>query len=253
MKRFTFSVFLPIFCASLAGVSALAAASTPAATIYKHVDEQGRVTYTNAPIKGGVKVELEPLTVIPATPTGSLSTQSAAAPFHRPAPVLVPVAPAPSTVAAISNIIYPTPQVSAPLPAALPPPAEKIIVAVKAEPPQAAIPAAPTVDNIAKLTEQRRIDTKRRLLETELGAEETALASARAKLDEEQKNSSNVRLMRASFSPNAEGATPQKPLISKETRTEIERHFERIRNLQDQIAMHDKRIQDLQSQLAQLK
>lgn len=34
--------------------------------VYKHVDEQGRVTYSNKPIKGGKKVDLPPLTTIPA-------------------------------------------------------------------------------------------------------------------------------------------------------------------------------------------
>ena len=44
------------------------AASTSAlaqSTIYKYVDESGRVTYTNKPMKGAVAMELEPLTTIP--------------------------------------------------------------------------------------------------------------------------------------------------------------------------------------------
>lgn len=34
--------------------------------MYKHVDEHGRVTYSNTPMKGGKKVDLPPLTTLPA-------------------------------------------------------------------------------------------------------------------------------------------------------------------------------------------
>jgi len=47
------------------------AASTAAlaqTTIYKHVDESGRVTYTNKPMKGATVLELDPITTIPGTP-----------------------------------------------------------------------------------------------------------------------------------------------------------------------------------------
>jgi len=43
-------------------------AYTCAEVMYKHVDEQGRVTYSNTPIKGGKKVDLPPLSTLP-TPT----------------------------------------------------------------------------------------------------------------------------------------------------------------------------------------
>ena len=48
-------------------------------TIYKHVDESGRVTYSNKPMKNAVVVELEPLTTIPGTPGGSLAEPKPAA------------------------------------------------------------------------------------------------------------------------------------------------------------------------------
>ena len=44
-------------------------------TIYKHVDESGRVTYSNKPMKGATVVELEPLTTIP-TPPAVLAAKS---------------------------------------------------------------------------------------------------------------------------------------------------------------------------------
>ena len=43
-------------------------------TIYKHVDESGRVTYSNRPMKGATVVDLEPLTTIPAGPAASLQS-----------------------------------------------------------------------------------------------------------------------------------------------------------------------------------
>jgi len=36
------------------------------AEIYKHIDENGRVTYSNIPIKGAKKLNLDPVTVVPA-------------------------------------------------------------------------------------------------------------------------------------------------------------------------------------------
>src|SRR3982074_1107457 len=47
---------------------AVAAATTGAfaqTTIYKHVDESGRITYTNRPMKGATVMDLEPITLVP--------------------------------------------------------------------------------------------------------------------------------------------------------------------------------------------
>jgi hypothetical protein len=110
-----------------------------------------------------------------------------------------------------------------------------------------------SIDTLQQLTQQRRAETRRRLLEGELQTEEQLLVSAKSKLEEEQKNSGSIRAMRASFSATAEAVTPQKPLISAETRAEIERHFERVRNLQDQVSMHENHLQNLREQLASLK
>ena len=38
---------------------------TSAEEMYKHVDEHGRVTYSNKPMKGGKKVDLPPLSTLP--------------------------------------------------------------------------------------------------------------------------------------------------------------------------------------------
>jgi predicted nucleic acid-binding Zn-ribbon protein len=68
-----------VWMASLVA-AAMSGAAWAQATIYKHVDESGRVTYTNKPMKGAVAMELDPLTTIPATPMGSLAPTAATTP-----------------------------------------------------------------------------------------------------------------------------------------------------------------------------
>lgn len=47
------------------------------AEIYKRVDAQGRVTYSNVPMKGATKLNLEPLNTVPATrPKTSVASPS---------------------------------------------------------------------------------------------------------------------------------------------------------------------------------
>ena len=56
-----------VWMASLVA-AALSGAAWAQSTIYKHVDESGRVTYTNKPMKGATVLELDPITTIPGTP-----------------------------------------------------------------------------------------------------------------------------------------------------------------------------------------
>ena len=56
-----------VWMAGLAAV-AMSGAAWSQSTIYKHVDESGRVTYTNKPMKGATVLELDPITIIPGTP-----------------------------------------------------------------------------------------------------------------------------------------------------------------------------------------
>jgi hypothetical protein len=53
-------------------IASLAVAATTTAwaqsTIYKHVDESGRTTYSNKPMKGATVLDLEPLTTLPGQP-----------------------------------------------------------------------------------------------------------------------------------------------------------------------------------------
>jgi hypothetical protein len=228
-----------------ANTNASANANTPRAEtiIFKHVDENGRVTYANAPIKGGARVELEPLTVIPSTPSGSLNPANAQVVSRAIAPPLA----AKSTPA--MQPVKPVVQIASVLP--LSNQAQAALVKPIAPAPDNTVVAS--LESINRLTEQRRADTRRRLLEGELQTEELLLVAARSKLDEEQKTSGNVRAMRASFVAISDTAPAQTPLVDPEKRAEIERHFERVRNLQDQVAMHEDHLQSLREQLSTLK
>jgi hypothetical protein len=72
----------------------VAAPEAPGSAIYKWVDASGRVSYSNTPVKGANKVELEAITVIPSSPAGILgqSTQPTVAEM-QPSPLLIPVLP----------------------------------------------------------------------------------------------------------------------------------------------------------------
>lgn len=69
MKTVWIAACAAAFCAS-------AAAET---TIYKLVDDSGRVTYSNKPMKGAMVMELEPLTTLP-TPPAVIAAKSSLAP-----------------------------------------------------------------------------------------------------------------------------------------------------------------------------
>ncbi len=55
------------------------------ADIYKYVDENGRVTYSNVPSKGAKKLDLDPLTSVPAPKPRPRSDAPAAAASSTPA------------------------------------------------------------------------------------------------------------------------------------------------------------------------
>ncbi len=66
-----------IFLQGAVALATLFSASTSQAEIYKHIDAQGRVTYSNVPIKGATKLNLEPLTTVPG-PRAKTSTPTPA-------------------------------------------------------------------------------------------------------------------------------------------------------------------------------
>jgi hypothetical protein len=77
-------------------VSLAPALALAQATIYKHVDDSGRVTYSNRPMKGAIVLDLEPLSTIPglAVPSGAPVKMSAKAPDkHGVKPAVAVVTP----------------------------------------------------------------------------------------------------------------------------------------------------------------
>lgn len=131
------------------------AAAMPAAfaqsTIYKHVDDSGRVTYSNKPMKGATLMELEPLTTIPGTPAGRLQKTSASQPAEA---------------------------AQAPEAAAEPKPAVAKLTPV----------ARQNLASVEPVVQKRRDDERRRILEQELAREEESLTAARNALTQEQQN-----------------------------------------------------------------
>jgi len=63
--------------AGLSGLFLLGFGLVGQAEMYKYVDEQGRVSYSNVPSKGAKKIELEPLSVVPSVKPKPVSQQDA--------------------------------------------------------------------------------------------------------------------------------------------------------------------------------
>ena len=225
-------------------------------TIYKFVDENGRVHYANTPIKGGTKVDLEPLTIMPSSPGTASTTAAPTTTATRAIPVAkvtsVPspaysVTAAPAVVTAPAAIVTATPAVF--MAATIATPTIPAVASTPAAPPPIVLAALETGDKTQERAQQRRADIRQRILQNEIQAEEKSMGEARTALADEQRKSGEIRAMRASFAATATAATPQKPLISPEVRAEIERHFERVRNLQDQVAMHEGSIAAMRGEL----
>ncbi len=229
-------------------------------TIYKHVDGAGKVTYSNSPIKGGNRVVLEALTVIPSTPSGSLRmtedqiqaaeialqptkalpTRAAKATGKATPQNVATVTTMPSQKAASAFALPPAPMAT-PIPA---PTAAPITIPAQTTQTAQTASAAPTL-GMEALAQKRRTEVRRRLLQTELDNEEQMLTEARTQLATEQKQTGTIRAMRAGLAaPDA-----SKPAVAPEARAMVERHFERVRDLQDQIATHERNVEEFRRQL----
>ena len=196
--------------ALLLGVSGLArgeqSPSVSVNVVYKMIDGQGRVTDANEPSVGGVSVDLQPLTIIPSTPGGSLGDAARAA-----------------NLAVLAKPI-------------------SVEQARRESASQQALSIARTTSSAqqaAQVAQQRRDEVRRRIIDGELETEQQLIDEARNELEAEQKRSNALRTMRASMG----SAAPE------ESRVTIERHFERIRDLQDQITLHEENITDMKAQL----
>jgi hypothetical protein len=89
----------------IAGLAvAMSSAAWAQTTIYKHVDENGRVTYTNKPMKGATVLELDPITTIPATPAVALAPAPAAKAVATLERLDKPAAAAPTLASIDANV-----------------------------------------------------------------------------------------------------------------------------------------------------
>ena len=202
------------------------AASTSAlgqSTIYKHVDDSGRVTYSNKPMKGAVVMDLEPLTTIPATPAGVLGVKPVSAPAAAPAVATQvseksdePKAEARPAVATLTPV----------------PSSKPLLAAISVEPQM----------------QKRRDNDRRRILEEELKSEEESLGVVRNSVLQEQQNPQLVAAVRV-----AQQTSDPTPAQMLEFRANIDKASGRIRGLQATAAEHEKNIEALKKELGALK
>ena len=204
-------------------IAAVVVLSSPCAlaqtTIYKHVDEQGRTTYSNKPMKGATVLDLEPLTTIPGSPAGSLQP---AAPNAAP------------------NIVIANPEKSEAKPELKP--AVAIVVPLPAQ------AQTQTMASVDTQTQRKRDDTRRKILDQELQQEEKLLAGARESLASEQQNPELVAAVRV-----AQSATDPTLSQQAEFRRNIDKASGRIRGLQSSVTEHEKNVEALRKELGALK
>lgn len=193
--------------------------------IWKHVDESGRVTYSNRPIKGAVLMELDPISTIPPL-----------APRAAPG---APPAGAASAPTLSANVVLDKPAAKAPSVATVTP---------RALPLPLPSAANATVASIDPNTQRGRDDTRRRILEDELRQEERTLQEARDRLREEQQNPTLIAAVRV-----AQQAQEPTPAQQAEMRAAIERASGRIRGLQATVTEHEKNVEALRKELGALK
>ena len=136
------------------------------ADIYKRVDEEGRVTYSSTPIKGGKKLHLEPLPTMPPPARGR-----------------------------------------------------------NAE-------GFPRVDSE---TQNRRDDTRRKILEDELATEQKALEDARLRLKEGEESPEVYKT------------------ASGQTFRNVAKYEEKVNALQEEVRSHEKNVQAIKTELSNLK
>ncbi len=202
-----------VWVASLAvALSTTALAQT---TIYKHVDESGRVTYSNKPMKGATVMELEPITIV-ATP-----------------PAVVAAARTSATAALEKS--------NAAVERSIP-------VVEKARPAVATLTPVATLASIDISTQKKRDNDRRRILEDELRQEEDSLTTLRASILQEQQNPALVAAVRV-----AQQAVDPTPSQLTEFRGNIDKVSGRIRGLQSTAAEHEKNIEALKKELGALK
>jgi hypothetical protein len=192
-------------------------------TIYKHVDEQGRVTYSNVPIKGAAILELEPLTTLP-TPAAERAT--------APVPADKPGTPATTEKSSPAS----TPETGAA-------PSEKA-----AKPQRTASVSVTTYPNVDKATQRKRDDVRRRILEEEMRQEVKLLDEVRGQLTQEQHNPALVNAVRLAQETTQPSAAQQ-----LEMRRSVDVASTRIRTLQQNVGQHEKNLDAIRKELSALR
>lgn len=186
-------------------------------TIYKHVDDSGRVTYSNKPMKGAAVMELEPLTTIPGSPSGRLQKAASVA---QPAEATEARGEAKPEAA----------QESKPGVAKLTPVSRQNLASVE------------------PVVQKRRDDERRKILAQELAREEESLTAARSALVQEQQNPVLIAAVRV-----AQQAADPTPSQLMEFRSNIDKASGRIRGLQATVAEHEKNVEALKKELGAMK
>ncbi len=146
-----------VWIASIAAM--LSTAALAQTTIYKLVDDEGHVTYSNRPMKGATVLDLEPLTTISPTPA-VLAAKATLSIAGR--------APGPDGKTARAG-----------------------------KPPVAIVTALrPSLASVDVGTQKLRDDGRRRILNDELSTEQKSLEQARSALATEQRNPRLVAAVR---------------------------------------------------------
>jgi hypothetical protein len=202
----------------IAGIAMLSAASAFAqsTTIYKHVDESGRITYSNKPMKGATVMELDPITTLPSPPAAG--QQKASNVVDRADGVTLPV--------------------------------QKLSPGGEARPAVAIATPVPrtTLAAIEPQLQRKRDEERRRILEQELAAEEVSLGKARDALSVEQQNPTLIAAVRM-----AQQAVEPTAAQLVEMRNSVEKASSRIRGLQATVVEHEKNVEALKKELGALK
>jgi hypothetical protein len=199
----------------IAAIAIAASASAMAqTTIYKHVDESGRITYSNKPMKGATVMELDPIMTMPATPVPVSHKQ-----------------PAPAVASDKSDEPQARPEAR---------PAVAIVTPVPS--------AKPVLASVSVDVQKRRDNDRRRILEDELKSEEEQLGIVRNSISQEQQNPQLIAAVRV-----AQQTADPTPAQLAEFRANIDRASGRIRGLQATAAEHEKNIEALRKELGALK
>ncbi len=230
------AILTSIFFCALSGVFV---ENATAQAIFKHTDESGRVSYSNQPRKGAVAVDLAPLSMSQGVPVVKVEKPKERVINEPVSLAATPASPALPTSAAPTL----TSEVATPVARVLPVPDSVALKSATSASVPSTIAQAGGV-SAAAMAKQRREDVKRRIVEGEIEAEEQLFTEARDTLAAEQARSPAMRMLRTSL-PNEARASE----TTLESRALIERHFARVRDLQDHVMMHEQNLRELREML----